>query len=66
MDPSPALRYQLQSSFIVIVNPYASVFVLEAPDVDFKNLIFHNSMANFFDTWLYVQLKKKKKVQWVF
>lgn len=30
---------QLQSPFIVIVNPYASVLVSEAPDVDFKFLI---------------------------
>lgn len=36
---------QLQSSFTVFVNLYASVLVSEAPDVDFKYLIFHDSMT---------------------
>lgn len=39
-------RCQLQPSFIVFVNLYARVLVSEAPDVDFKYLIFHDSMAS--------------------
>ena len=50
---------QLQSSFIVFVNLYARVLVSEAPDVDFKYLIFHDSMASL---WQMHHLK----VQWVF
>lgn len=37
---------QLLSSFIVFVNLYARVLVSKAPDVVFKYLIFHDSMAN--------------------
>lgn len=47
---------QLQSSFIVFVNLYASVLVSEAPDVDFKYLIFHVSMESL----------RHITVQWVF
>lgn len=37
---------QLQSSFIVFVNLYACVLVSGASDVDFKYLLFHDSMAS--------------------
>lgn len=53
---------QLQSSFIVFVNLYASVLVSEAPDVDFKYLILSCQYGKFETRYCLHHLT----AQWVF